>query len=366
MKKGFTLIEVLASFSIIIVLMIIIVPVVVGQVKKSKQTALTTQISLIEKAASDYTIEHPEKLDEYNLNDSYVTIGELQSLNYLSKGTIKNPVTKKKMDGCVVITYDNEKSNYNYTYKEDSCNSLKISTASLISAYETIIKNEPIVTSDDGLYEIDDEYVYRGLTPNNYMTIDNTMYRILSLNKETKTIKVIKDSGDSKIWQENQNNKDYNFRTSSVYTYLNTNFYQTLSETLQKYVLSNATWYTGIGEYKEANLVALKSINQLSSINANVGLLSAYEYVRVSLNESCQNNFLDSNCTGKNYLSKGKKMWLLNSETSKVWLVNENGKIEETNSPSTASVYPVYTLKPNIMVTGLGTKEKPYVLNYLG
>ena len=183
MKKGFTLIEVLATFSVILILMMIIVPVVVSQLKKSKETALTTQISLIEKAASNYAIEHPENLDEYNLNDSYVSIAELQSLKYLEKGTIKNPVTRKAMNGCVVISYDSEKSLYNYTYKEETCDSLKLSTTSLVSAYEQILEKNDIVTSGVGLYEMDNEYVYRGLTPNNYITVDNTLYRILSFDR---------------------------------------------------------------------------------------------------------------------------------------------------------------------------------------
>lgn len=343
--------------------MMIIVPVVVSQLKKSKETALTTQISLIEKAASNYAIEHPENLDEYNLNDSYVSIAELQSLKYLEKGTIKNPVTRKAMNGCVVISYDSEKSLYNYTYKEETCDSLKLSTTSLVSAYEQILEKNDVITSGVGLYEMDNEYVYRGLTPNNYITVDNTLYRILSLNKENKTIKIIKDSGDTKVWQEDSKVKDNSFRVSSVYTYLNTNFYQTLSENLKKHIVDNATWDTGIGDFKEASYQAIKSVSSLSNINANIGLLSVYEYTRASLNESCQKDFLDSNCTGKNYLSKGKKIWLLNSDETKTWFVNEEGKVAETTSPNTAAIYPVFVLKPNVTVTGEGTKDTPYILN---
>lgn len=363
MKKGFTLIEVLATFSIVLILMMIIIPTVTSQIKKSKETALTTQISLIEKAASNYVTEHPEKLDEYALNSSYVTIEQLQDGNYLEKSPIKNPVTKKVMQGCVVISYENATDSYTYKYSDTSCATLKSKTKELVPAYQTIVEEVGTVTTGDGLYEIDDEYVFRGSDPDNYLSIDGTMYRIISLNKKEKTMKVIVKAGESKMWQESTKQKDYSYRLSSVFTYLNTNFYQTLSESLKNYVVTNSTWYTGTGTFTDMSVLALKGINQKTSLNSNVGLLSAYEYARVSLNTTCQKNALDSSCYGKNYLSTEKRMWLLNSEESKVWFVDEAGTLTTTDNPTTATAYPVLVLKANITITGLGTKDEPYQLS---
>lgn len=342
--------------------MMIIIPAVTGQLQKSKQTSLTTQISMIEKAASNYALENPDKLDEYNLNPSYVSVTDLQNLNYLEKGTIKNPVTKEAMTGCIVITYNNGNSAYEYNYQDKACDSLKKRTKTLEPAFQTILNLNNPITTGDGLYEIDDEYVFRGGNPNNYLQINNTMYRILSMNKKEKTIKVILNKGTSKVWLEENKKNDYSYRLSSVFTYLNTNFYQTLADSLKKYVVINATWNIGISDMTESSVKTLKGINQVATINANVGLLSAYEYARVSLNDTCDSNYLDSSCFGKNYLAQDNKIWLLNSSADTVWYISEEGSITSTKTPTTALVNPVFNLKSSITVTGSGTKDEPFIL----
>ncbi len=54
-----------------------------------------------------------------------------------------------------------------------------------------------VVTSGDGLYVDDTEtgrYIYKGKTPNNYIKLDNDIYRIISIESDG-TLKVIKNGG---------------------------------------------------------------------------------------------------------------------------------------------------------------------------
>ncbi len=364
LKKGFTLIELLGVFVVISLITFIIVPKVSESIKQNSEKLLNNQIALIEKAAYNYVLKHEEVRDPYHLNVTLLSLDTLKDGEVLDRVTIKNPVTDEVMNGCVVVAYNHNLDSYTYKYSEKTCDELKVIYPTIVSAYEKIIDSVDTKISGDGLYEIDNEYVYRGKNPNNYLKIGQDLYRIISLNKDTKNIKVIKVSGELKNWEENTNFDSLSFRITSINSYLNSTFYNTLSDKVKKYIEVNSTWYVGSVSGTQMDIQTLKSVEKSSTYNTNIGLLNLHEYSRASLSKKCNSNYLSDECGSSNYLNFGSNYWLINDYNDKVWYVNSIGKISNTTNANTSlyKVLPVFNLVIHSEITGTGTSSDPYIL----
>lgn len=125
MKKGFTLVELLAVIIILGLITGITVPIIAGAINNSKTKAYEEQINLIIDAGRNYMAKHANELPKSLGNKTYIDVGTLKTEGYLSDKDIKNPIyssssedSKKKcqyLNGSVIITYQNSK--YNYTYE---------------------------------------------------------------------------------------------------------------------------------------------------------------------------------------------------------------------------------------------------------
>ena len=114
MKKGFTLVELLAVITLLGLLSLIAIPVVDKLIKDSEEQLYQTQIDNIESAARNYYADKIFDLPE-NVGD-YVdrTICDLEKSGLLEMD-IKNPKTDELFykDSYVRVT----KTNYGYEYK---------------------------------------------------------------------------------------------------------------------------------------------------------------------------------------------------------------------------------------------------------
>lgn len=117
-KNGFTLIEILAVIVVLGLLTIIITPTVSNLLKDSEESLYNKQIDSILSATKKYVVEHSELLpDELDYNAIYIS--DLISNGVIDNDEVINPKTKEQMNGCVVIGYNSEFSQYDYSYRED-------------------------------------------------------------------------------------------------------------------------------------------------------------------------------------------------------------------------------------------------------
>ena len=259
-KRGFTLVELLAVIVILAIVSLIIFPIVTKEIASSKKDLYDIQIKNIIKAAKDMVLDDPTLLDSTHLTPTFISIEDMQSrtnnkgVYYLEKGKVKNPNPQKDdgsdefLNGTVVITYDINTNSYEYAYEEKT--KVELQNEFGESASKTIILNNDILSNEEesGLFEdiTSNKYIFKGENPNNYIKINDSIYRIVSIDKDTYMMKIVKITHQTKTkWNTSGNDISFSNINLNVYTYLNSDFYNSLDDKVKNIIYENATWNIG-------------------------------------------------------------------------------------------------------------------------
>lgn len=244
----------------------------------------------------------------------------------------------------------------------------------------------------DGLYvdnyKDDLRYIYRGSNPNNYISFNDEIWRIVSI--EENGVKIIGPKLLSSTWDFDKNyfikssllqTGSYdveNNKNSAAFERLNfdydldkttgedNGYYGQISTVYQNFINENIPFNIGTIPYNTS--FTLEEINSLelertySSSKGHLGFINVSDYVKASLNASCLETPLEnSNCTNQNWLNN--TMWTINaSEEGKVYIINETNGIVSEEVTDSFSFYPVLYLNSNVRLTGEGTLENPYTI----
>ena len=271
-------------------------------------------------------------------------------------------------------------------------------------------------TSGDGLYKDtyeDGRCIYRGINPNNYVTFNNELWRIISIEKDSK-VKIVKNNDigmqpfdtvgarttgycsaslaleyGCNAWMQSSNfingslsgavNKD-----AELNTYLNTTYYASLSDKAKEQII-NYSWSVGAVPFNSTSLKTQITQENQIKWSGYIALPSASEYIRTSTNPKCTNltsYYFDAdgscwkNSENHNWLYKvltnndTKLGWLLNAHTD-VYTVfcangqtNREGSIDRAYARGTSRLHasPTVYLTSNIYLKGLGTQTEPYII----
>jgi len=401
MKKGFTLVELLAVIVIISITSLIIFPTIGSVITASREDLYNSQILDIEEAAKKWATDNLDLLDQYHVNDIYIDLNSIKKSGYLEKDAIKNPITKEEMVGCIQIKYDLSTKQYNHVYQEKTCTDYTKETEgergyiiynynNQTRTYEQSEKsnifdpaglaiykyyaNNNLIKVDgetvDGLYELDNEYVFRGLNPNNYVTLQGkdiagnsktTKWRILSIDKKDYSLKLISATAvGTNLWDSN---KGVNFKnaTSNVKILAETDY------AFEKIITSDfkTDIITGDNYSVRALTSTLKDNTSLKN-----GLISIIDYVNASATYDCPSNYLSNSCKDNNYLysmfGTSNSTWTLNTNGSQVWYIDNDGLLKLENSDRTKQLYAVVKLDSSSYITNLdnavGSQTSPYLL----
>lgn len=374
-KKGFTLVELLAVIVIIGVVTLIAVPAITKNISSSKERLYKVQVQDIELSAKKWATDSYESLDKEYLNSSYVSIVMLQELGYLSKEKIYNPTNKEVMLGCIEVSYNTNDKTYGYKYDDYNVDcSIKASRGYYYkkndsgkwvidlsnqkeSIYSYLVGSDGsnIVATGAGLYDMEDRYVFRGNVTNNYVKIDGALFRILSLDKTTKSMKLISVSKNgSSQWGTTNNNS---FNASTLYaTKLNESLYPSITNT-------NIKWNIGTIENTEGlNLNAVKAYEIKTKIVSEIGLISMSEYIEASINAECSNGDF-SKCSDNNYLNISDSWSTTTTEDSVVYIDSSKGlSLESDLINAHHDIYRVINVV-TMEKSGSGTELDPFIIS---
>lgn len=204
-----------------------------------------------------------------------------------------------------------------------------------------------IVESGNGLYKINDKYVFRG-NSNNYIEFNDELWRIVSLENDG-TIKIVRNDL-----------LEYEKEYDETINYLNSDYFNSLKN--KDYIVKSKFDST---YYDISKLISFESLNglvELESKEYNVGMLSVVEIANattyVTLDQYL-NIFFWVN-RKSNYLYSSQK-WL--TMTPSVYV---NYDFLKENKNEKAMIRPSVYLKKDLKISsGNGMKSDPYVLKLL-
>ncbi len=390
-KQGFTLVELLAAIVIMGVIALIVFPSVSSYITKSRNKSYNIQVDLLEKAAKKWVVEHNQelsKLDEYHLNNINLTITTLKQEEYIEDSYITNPKTRKIMNGCIVATYNGNDNQYEFKYHDgknelDSkssetdlyqseiagCDSYDGYIYTYNSAYEktnglaksngsTIQPSETFATKlisskDDNLKNLGTEYYYQGLNAQNYVKIDgyDTVWRILTIDKNSKTMKLVAPS--STVNSTLINSNPFNAPSFEKSTDIKTNLEAEINKITSSIIKEETNFSVGNITNLNNSYDIISSEERQSFYVGKIGLITASEYLK-TMNEN-----------GQSYLTPSVTTWTMNFSNGKHVIIDEQGKLvtADVNSDS-RRVYPTIVIQANVIQKGgSGTSTDPYSID---
>ena len=234
-----------------------------------------------------------------------------------------------------------------------------------------------LVDKDKGVYKVGNDYRYSGLDSDNYIwfnckegttggSSNCELWQIVG-SIETKAnsyantyrrIKIVKvDSLDNQVFGDNNT-----FASSSLHTYLNGDYYTSLTTQAQKMIISSE-WNVGSSVLTNTPEASLTS-EQASKLYTKIGLLSASD-LGYSTNADNQTKALNDNDLYTNSWLKGSSYYTLTPVSGNTTNVigNNTTSITSLEVATANGIKPVVSLIPNVYIKGgNGTSKMPYEL----
>ena len=338
----------------------------------------------------------------YQNNFTYNNSNEIQTHTYRLRIWLKDNVdlskytTKTETENGTNVTLENHifkfKVNVN-TYESGAANTLIALTDNKDNSGLYTITHEKDSTLQIGTNEGITEYRYRGASPKNYVTFNNEVWRIIGVfpvddgtgNIENR-IKLIRNASvGTQLWNSTQvsSTSSYNNWTgATLKTYLNTTYYNTLSNIDEQSMIGNAKYY--LGGYTQSTGISKDMMYQYerkisgsntyyygtnpNSWTGKIGLMYISDY-GYAASDTCTSNlssYNDETCTSNNWLYNIKKNeWLLpqrSNYSGDVFNIDADGLVGfNSASNNNYAVRPTLYLKYNVQISsGDGTSSNPY------
>lgn len=344
---------------IIGVIVVIFIGILIFKIITGGKVSYTEIESRMITAAKNYYKANPDKLPKEN--GGYVVIGtdklvESKNLKDLTK-LVKDE--KASCSGEVTVTNNNEQLLY-------------LATLNCGEYYETkklknVVVEENSVEAGDGLYNINNSYIFRGEKVNNFVSYAGITWRIIRINNDG-SIKMIETTKRDKIaWDDRYNSeKQYNvginnYKVSRIKDYIDEIYNgETFSNTDKAYLVAQNLC---IGK-RDKNATNNDGSIECSEVleNQPLGLIQLNEFALASLDRACSTP-TKQECTNYNYLSNlGSSYWTLTATSENTFKVYKvSGGASASNAANSAQARLVVNINSSVnYVSGNGTEENPY------
>ena len=418
-KNAFTLIELLAVIAILAIILVISIPKILDVIETSKINALKNAVKLIADSAEKKYTEN-EAFGEEN----EITCDSVSKLN------------KEDYNKCTIIFDENGIAKVSILGR-GKFKGLKVIEATKTSA-EVIKLEAPkygitAVEYINELYEYDGEGLkidntpdqnirYYGSDPNNYVSFNNELWRIIGVFGDNVKL-VRKDSLGELSWDSSESSVNNGWGVnewsqSALKNYLNAMYYGgtsvtcyngkskkevtcptgTIEET-SKSLIDYHTWNTGAPNFNNLYNSTTKSLDTVEFYKAERGTKNgkictsgtycndtvtrttewtgyiALPYVTdwayASSEDDCNTKMDKSStykCKNNNWMQRSTIAWYLSpnargSDAGFAWYVSGDGYASYGYATYTYAVVPSIYLKSNVLIeSGNGTSSNPYIL----
>ena len=360
-------------------------------------------LTMVENGNETVVVE-PTTIDKLN---QYV----LKSQEEIFSNNKKEVITSYRLRAWIDASVDTNKFNekkYSYKFRVNINNEaapVKGLTATEFAEAKVGTDGlEQITHTIDNTLQVDSkfatEYRYRGgdSVVNNYVTFNNETWRIIGIiptedtngNVENR-IKIIKDTsiGNMRwnITQDTSTSSYNNWVTGTLNTYLNNDYYNTLTTDAQS-MIGTTKYY--LGGYKDSKMTSdvmwqyerkneanrtgyYYGTNPIMQNDANkkIAIMYASDYGYAASKECTSNLFGydgSASCkTTNNWLDKSVNTWLLpqiSDDSYSAFNVALAGFVNFNSSVYEFAARPILYLSSNIKISGgKGTSEQPYQLS---
>ncbi len=356
-----------------VIAFIIIIAIVANIIKGRLFSYTEVEDKMIAAAKAYYTEEENTSLLPQDGGEVIITVNTLVTGDYMKSLTA---LLKGGKDCTGEVKVVNKSGTYTYL-PYLNCGEAYYSS----ELYNKII-NSGVATMGDGLYQLNNEYVYRGQNVNNYVSFANRLWRVVKIDANNQIMlilaapeKVTTYVYDDRYNAEKENNfgiNDFNVSRlkDSLLTYLDgedregkANF---SAEDKAKLVATSLC--TG-NRGEETTFAGGKVECSKTLDNMYIGLLNLYDYALASLDSTCTKPS-DPQCQNYNYLGSigvtGSSWWLMtgNADLSyEAYRVRNTGLIEATSCNTRSSLRPTIVINNLTFSTGgTGTELDPYTL----
>ena len=350
---------------IVIILLFIIGAIIYNKFFYKKSYKEIESIMLT--ASQKYYEKNKDELPQSKGEIKTVTEDELVKGKYMKKIDEYLKDKTKKCSGKVNVTNINDK--YRYIPILDCGEDYKVKLLS-----EQIKENEQIVTTGAGLYELNNELVFRGERINNNVTFARRNWKIVKIT-DNKVILILGEqikNESNVVWDNRYNEEkksnigknDYEISRikESLEDLYNSN---TLFTEEEKLLITTNNLYIGKRAMTDEDKTGMTEKQKILE-NQYIGRLSAYDYLNASIDENCK-SIVTNSCNNYNYLTTyDSNWWLLTANKENTY---EIYKIETTNTISSlrantpAKKRPVIALAEDVLYeSGNGSIETPYII----
>lgn len=237
-----------------------------------------------------------------------------------------------------------------------------------ITLKDYIMENVGTVDHGDGLYYLNNEYIYRGEYINNYVKFAGQNWRIIKIDADGN-IKLLQETTKVRNNWDNRYNVDSkssvginNYELSRVNKRLEEIYDEIFSDDDKKYIATKALCVGKryIGDTTKDGVTECAEVLK----NQKIGLIQINEYLMASLDENC-NKIRDGACQNYNYLAKYKDEWWTitpnASNTNGVYAIVGGNTNTDNASASKVIMASIYLNSDVIYVSGDGTVDNPYI-----
>ena len=350
--------KLILTITIGVVVFILIIVLIILLVKIFTRYDYASTEKMMVSATTEYLKTNKDLLPTDDMSTITVMYDTLVGGKYIKE------MSKVSKDSSCSGSVDVYKNNNKYYYIPIlSCDNYETKTLT-----DKILESEEIFTKDDGLYSLNENYVYRGEFVNNYFKFMNTTWRIIKWDDD-KIYLISADTLDNKVnyvfddrYNETVNSqKGYNtFESSRIYNSLES-YYRNNFKNYEKYLQTMDSCVHSRSENDKDKTGTIECTKTFTSL---ISLLSTYDYMNASIDSLC-NKISERNCSNYNYLSKTtNKWWLLNGtneNTYEVYSSNASGVISLDAANNKKFLRPVVAIPTHMLYkSGNGTSDSPY------